>query len=65
MRVLARLTPATRAAPTADGGYAFTGTKIFTSLSPVWTRLIVHARLDGAAMPKAEFPDGPPALYEG
>lgn len=23
----------------ADGGYAFTGTKIFTSLSPVWTRL--------------------------
>src|SRR5690554_4788012 len=22
-----------------DGGYAFTGTKIFTSLSPVWTRL--------------------------
>ncbi|RZU34042.1 class E sortase [Blastococcus saxobsidens] len=28
-------------------------------------RLIVHARLDGAAVPKAEFPDGPPALWEG
>jgi alkylation response protein AidB-like acyl-CoA dehydrogenase len=27
------------AAPRADGGYAYTGTKTFTSLSPVWTRL--------------------------
>ncbi|PWF82642.1 acyl-CoA dehydrogenase [Kocuria rosea] len=27
-------------------GYRITGTKIFTSLSPVWTRLIVHARDD-------------------
>ena len=25
--------------PQADGGYRFTGTKIFTSLSPAWTRL--------------------------
>ncbi|MFD5600349.1 acyl-CoA dehydrogenase family protein [Leucobacter sp. NPDC058333] len=25
-----------------DGSYALTGTKIFTSLSPVWTRLITH-----------------------
>lgn len=25
-----------------DGGYRLTGVKIFTSLSPVWTRLIVH-----------------------
>ena len=32
----------TRAEPQTDGGYLFTGTKIFTSLSPVWTRLIVH-----------------------
>ncbi|MHA3722659.1 acyl-CoA dehydrogenase family protein [Leucobacter sp. HY1910] len=32
----------TRADPQGDGGYLFTGTKIFTSLSPVWTRLIVH-----------------------
>lgn len=29
----------TDARPLADGGYAFTGTKTFTSLSPVWTRL--------------------------
>ena len=29
----------TDAKPLADGGYAFTGTKIFTSLSPAWTRL--------------------------
>ncbi|SCX58775.1 sortase A [Klenkia marina] len=28
-------------------------------------RLIVHAVLDGAAIPKAEAPDGPPALSEG
>ena len=27
------------ARPLPDGGYAFTGTKTFTSLSPVWTRL--------------------------
>jgi alkylation response protein AidB-like acyl-CoA dehydrogenase len=29
----------TDAAPQPDGAYAFTGTKIFTSLSPAWTRL--------------------------
>ncbi len=29
----------TRADRQDDGGYRFTGTKIFTSLSPVWTRL--------------------------
>lgn len=29
----------TDARPQPDGGYAFTGTKIFTSLSPAWTRL--------------------------
>jgi alkylation response protein AidB-like acyl-CoA dehydrogenase len=27
------------AAPQPDGGYAYSGTKTFTSLSPVWTRL--------------------------
>lgn len=32
----------TAAVPTGDGGYAFTGTKIFTSLGPVWTRLGLH-----------------------
>ncbi|WP_164884593.1 acyl-CoA dehydrogenase family protein [Leucobacter muris] len=33
---------ATRAEPDGAGGYRLTGVKIFTSLSPVWTRLIVH-----------------------
>lgn len=32
----------TQAVPQPDGGYRFTGTKIFTSLSPAWTRLLVH-----------------------
>jgi alkylation response protein AidB-like acyl-CoA dehydrogenase len=36
----------TEAAPTGDGGYRFTGTKIFTSLSPVWTRLGLFGRDD-------------------
>ena len=34
------LTTATR----VEGGYAFTGTKIFTSMSPAWTRLSVFGR---------------------
>ncbi|TFC81421.1 acyl-CoA dehydrogenase [Cryobacterium cheniae] len=29
----------TTASPRPDGGYRFTGTKIFTTLSPAWTRL--------------------------
>lgn len=33
----------TRAAPVDGGGYRITGHKIFTSLTPVWTRLGVHA----------------------
>ena len=28
-------------------------------------RLIVHARLDGAGIPKAQMPEGPPALRDG
>ena len=36
----------TVADPQADGGYRFTGRKIFTSLSPVWTRLGVFGRDD-------------------
>ncbi len=32
------------AAPQPDGGYCFTGTKVFTSLAPVWTRLWVFGR---------------------
>ena len=42
----------TVAEPQPDGGYAFTGTKIFTSLSPAWTRLGIfgkdQAARDGA-----------------
>ncbi|MDQ4491366.1 acyl-CoA dehydrogenase family protein [Sinomonas sp. ASV486] len=29
----------TEAVPRPDGGYAFTGTKVFTSLAPAWTRM--------------------------
>ncbi|WP_111467200.1 acyl-CoA dehydrogenase family protein [Microbacterium suaedae] len=36
----------TDASPAPDGGYVFTGTKIFTSLAPVWTSLGVHGRDD-------------------
>ncbi|WP_307220429.1 acyl-CoA dehydrogenase family protein [Microbacterium sp. SORGH_AS_0888] len=32
----------TQAVPLPDGGYAFTGTKIFTSLAPAWTQLGLH-----------------------
>lgn len=32
----------TDAAPLPGGAYAFTGTKIFTSLAPVWTQLGLH-----------------------
>ncbi|WP_045731362.1 acyl-CoA dehydrogenase family protein [Pseudarthrobacter chlorophenolicus] len=38
----------TVAAPLPGGGYSFTGTKIFTSLSPVWTRLGIFGK-DAAA----------------
>ena len=37
------------AAPTGDGGYAVSGRKIFTSLAPVWTRLVIHAKEQGGA----------------
>lgn len=46
----------TAAVPTGDGGYAFTGTKIFTSLAPVWTQLGLHG-LDTTS------PDGPQMVY--
>ncbi|MCM6761000.1 acyl-CoA/acyl-ACP dehydrogenase [Rathayibacter sp. ZW T2_19] len=35
-----------------DGGYRFTGTKIFTSLSPAWTRLGIFGRDDSGAEPR-------------
>lgn len=34
----------TRAEPTADGGYDFSGMKIFTSLAPAWTKLGVFGK---------------------
>jgi len=34
----------TTAEPVGDGGYAFTGTKGFTSMTPAWTRLGVFGR---------------------
>ncbi len=46
----------TDAEPLADGGYAFTGTKIFTSLAPVWTQLGLHG-LDTASA------DAPKLVY--
>jgi alkylation response protein AidB-like acyl-CoA dehydrogenase len=36
----------TRAERQPDGGYRYTGTKIFTTLSPVWTRLATFGRDD-------------------
>ncbi|MFK0071956.1 acyl-CoA dehydrogenase family protein [Arthrobacter woluwensis] len=39
-----------------DGGYLLTGVKIFTSLSPVWTRLLAHG-LD------ASDPENPRLIY--
>lgn len=37
----------TRVERTPDGGYSYTGTKVFTSLSPVWTRLGIFGKLEG------------------
>ena len=41
----------TVAAPLSDGSYSFTGTKIFTSLSPAWTRLGIFGRDDTGEEP--------------
>ena len=38
-----------------DGGYRLTGTKIFTSLAPVWDRLIVHGRVAGDTSTQARL----------
>jgi len=46
----------TAAEPQADGGYLLSGVKVFTSLSPVWTRLIAHG-LD------ASDPERPELVY--
>ncbi|GAB3403230.1 acyl-CoA dehydrogenase family protein [Schumannella luteola] len=54
---------ATRAEPVVgsvtsagEGGWAFTGTKVFTSLAPAWTRLGVFGRAEEA--PGGDWPDG-------
>lgn len=46
----------TEATPQGDGAYSFTGTKIFTSLAPVWTKLGLHG-LDTTS------PDGPKLVF--
>ncbi len=46
----------TEAAPDGHGGYRFTGTKIFTSLSPAWTRL-------GTFGTDTSGDDGPHSVY--
>ena len=46
----------TRAEPVAQG-WRLHGTKIFTSLSPRWTRLLVHARTPGETGPDAPEDD--------
>lgn len=43
-------------AETVDGGFAFTGTKIFTSLAPAWTRLGVFGK-------QHDGPDGPRLVH--
>ena len=46
----------TDAKPTEDGGYEFTGTKVFTSLSPAWTRLLTFgADSESSDAPKSVF----------
>jgi sortase (surface protein transpeptidase) len=55
--------------PGADPAVGPTGSYLtLTTCHPRFSarqRLIVHARLDGAGIPKSEMPDGPPALREG
>lgn len=48
----------TTAAPEQDGGYSFTGTKIFTSLSPAWTRLGIFGKDPGARNGAGELVHG-------
>ncbi|MBP2414618.1 alkylation response protein AidB-like acyl-CoA dehydrogenase [Arthrobacter stackebrandtii] len=45
----------TVAAPQGDGSYAYTGTKIFTSLSPAWTRLGIFGKDSTGLDPELVF----------
>ncbi len=55
----------TRAEADSDGGYRFTGTKIFSSLSPVWTRLSVFGLDDGVGEAGSDVARHTPALVHG
>lgn len=46
----------TKAVPQEDGSYRLSGVKIFTSMTPAWTRLIVHGKDETAA-------EGPELVY--
>lgn len=46
----------TTAEPDSEGGYSFTGTKVFTSLAPAWTRLMTFGRDDSGE-------DGPHSVF--
>lgn len=46
----------TKATPDGEGGYSFEGTKVFTSLAPVWTRLLTFGRDDSGE-------DGPHSVF--
>jgi alkylation response protein AidB-like acyl-CoA dehydrogenase len=48
----------TEAVPLPDGGYSFTGRKIFTSLSPAWTRLGIFGKDSSAADGAGELVHG-------
>ena len=46
----------TKALPDSEGGYSFEGVKVFTSLAPVWTRLMTFGRDDSGE-------DGPRSVF--
>ncbi|WP_427175090.1 acyl-CoA dehydrogenase family protein [Arthrobacter sp. 92] len=48
----------TEAVPLPDGGYSFTGRKIFTSLSPAWTRLGIFGKDSSAGEGAGELVHG-------
>jgi alkylation response protein AidB-like acyl-CoA dehydrogenase len=48
----------TAATPLPGGGYSFTGTKIFTSLSPAWTRLGIFGKDTGGRGGEGELVHG-------
>lgn len=45
----------TKAVPSGDGGYSFTGVKIFTSMAPAWTRLGIFGKDESGDEPKLVF----------